>query len=140
MIRLNKWSAKWSAKLWYYEDVRPVGDSFEDLEKLQYAIFPQLQVLKIRRACPEHKLLIDFLEKNGKILKEFYVGDIDGYSDNSLNLAIAKFCPKLRKLSTGFIKNELETLKLVFNNCQYLERIKIWCGEYLRKGGIGGVC
>ena len=60
------------------------------------------------------------------------MGDVDGHSDNSLNLVIAKFCPNLRKLSTGFKNTELETLKLVFNGCQYLESIKIWCGgEYL---------
>ena len=56
------------------------------------------------------------------------MSDIYGYGDlssNSLNLAIAKFCPKLRKLSTGFKNSELETLKLVFNSCQYLESIRI---------------
>src|SRR5204862_237956 len=101
-------------------------------EKLQYANFPQLQILTILRACPRYELLIKFLKNNGRSLKEFYVGDFDGRSGNSLNLAIAKFCPNLRKLSTGFKNTELETLKLVFNGCQYLESIKIWCGgEYL---------
>src|SRR5205823_3956106 len=38
----------------------------------------------------------------------------------------------LIKLSTGFKNDELETLKMVFNGCQYLESIKIWCcGEFL---------
>ena len=43
-------------------------------------------------------------------------------------MTIAKFCPNLRKLSVGFKGNELETLKMVFNSCQNLESIKIWCG------------
>ncbi|RIA97863.1 hypothetical protein C1645_871098 [Glomus cerebriforme] len=107
------------------------NEDFIDFEKLQFAIFPKLQVLKIQRACPKYDLLIRFLE-NGKNLKEFYVGDDEGYSDNSLNLAIAKFCPNLRKLSVGFKNNELESLKIVLKSCQYLESIKIWCGgEFL---------
>jgi hypothetical protein len=53
-------------------------------------------------------------------------------ADNSLNLAIVKFCPNLRKCSIGYKNNELETLKNVLHNCQYLESIKVWCGgEYL---------
>src|SRR5205085_1199012 len=43
----------------------------------------------------------------------------------------AKFCPNLRKLSVGFKNYELETMKMVFNSCQYLESIKIWCGGEL---------
>ena len=103
-------------------------ESFKDFEKLQYAIFPQLQILKIRYARPRVGLLIKFLEINGRNLKELYLGDMNDDSDDSLNLAIAKFCTNLRKLSTGFKNDELETLKMVFNGCQYLESITIWCG------------
>ncbi|RIA96742.1 hypothetical protein C1645_871843 [Glomus cerebriforme] len=103
-------------------------EDFIDFEKLQYAIFPNLQILKIQAACPKFDLLIRFLENNGNNLKECYIGDEMGHSDNSLNLAIAKFCPNLKKLSTGFKNNELETMKIVFNSCQYLESINIWCG------------
>ena len=36
----------------------------------------------------------------------------------------------LRKLSTGFKSNELETLRIVFNSCRYyLESVKIWYHE-----------
>ncbi|RIA87716.1 hypothetical protein C1645_827388 [Glomus cerebriforme] len=107
---------------------------FKDFEKLQYAIFPKLQILKIRSASSKYELLIKFLENNGDNLKECH---IDNYrnrnrNSNSLNLAIAKFCPNLQKLSTGFKSSELETLKIVYNSCQYLESINIWCGgEYL---------
>jgi hypothetical protein len=94
---------------------------------LQYSIFSKLQILKIRYALPKWELLTNFLENNGKNLKEFYLGDFYGNSDNYLNLAIAKFCPNLRKLSSGFRHNELETSKLVLNNCQYLKSINIWC-------------
>ncbi|CAB4387274.1 unnamed protein product [Rhizophagus irregularis] len=105
------------------------SENFEDFDKLQHVILPKLQILKIQRAFPKCELLIKFLENNGKNLKEFYLSDIKGYSDNSLNLAIAKFCPNLKKLSTGIKNDELETLKIIFNNCQYLESIKIWCGS-----------
>ncbi|GET00381.1 hypothetical protein GLOIN_2v1876960 [Rhizophagus clarus] len=110
-------------------------ECFEDFEKLQYANFPKLQILKIEKACPRYKFLINFLENNGNNLKEIYIGDIRrGCSDNSLNLAIAKFCSNLRKLSTGIKINELETLKIIFNSCQNLESINIWCGgEFLRE-------
>ena len=81
------------------------------------------------RSCPRYELLIKFLEINGRNLKELYLGEMSGYSDDLLNLAIAKFCTNLRKLSTGFKNDELETLKMVFNGCQYLESISIWCGD-----------
>ena len=96
-------------------------EDFKDFEKLQYAIFPQLQILKIRLAYPKHELLTKFLEINRRNLKELYLSDVYGYSDNSLNLAIAKFCPNLKTLSTRFKNNESESLKII-----------IWCGgEYL---------
>src|SRR6266498_3078619 len=92
-------------------------------------IFPQLQILKFHYLCPRYGLLIKILEINGRNLKELYLSEMNGDSDDSLNLAIAKFCTNLRKLSTGFKNDELETLKMVFNACQYLESIKIWCGD-----------
>ncbi|RIA98786.1 hypothetical protein C1645_870402 [Glomus cerebriforme] len=107
----------------YYEEY------FIDFEKLQYSIFPNLQILKIQCKCPRFELLIKFLENNGKNLKECYIGDFYGDSDNSLNLAIAKFCPNIRRLSAGFKNNELETMKIVFNCCQYLEGFIIWRGR-----------
>ncbi|PKY39886.1 hypothetical protein RhiirA4_529217 [Rhizophagus irregularis] len=76
-------------------------------EELQNIIFPKLQILNFKRECPKYEEFIKFLENNGKNLKELYVGDdhiedIKGYNENSLNLAIVKLCPNLRKLSTGF--------------------------------------
>ncbi|RIA82964.1 hypothetical protein C1645_880782 [Glomus cerebriforme] len=102
--------------------------NFEKLQYIQYAIFPLLQILNIKNFPLTYDILISFIENNGKNLKEFYVDNDYGRNDNSLNLAITKFCPNLRKLSVGFKNNELETLKLIFNDCQYLESIKIWCG------------
>ncbi|GBB86997.1 hypothetical protein RclHR1_13450003 [Rhizophagus clarus] len=101
-------------------------DNFIDFEKLQYVIFPQLQVLNISEEHPRVELLMKFLENNGKNLKEIYIGSC---SDNLLNLVIAKSCPRLRKLFIGIKYNELETLKIIFNNCKNLERIKIRCGK-----------
>ncbi|GBB84832.1 hypothetical protein RclHR1_01140021 [Rhizophagus clarus] len=98
---------------------------YEGFDKLQDVIFPQLQVLKFTMFIPKVKLLIKFLEKNGKNLKEFY---IKFCLNHSLNLAVAKFCTNLRKLgSLRIIK--LEKLKTIFNNCQYLESIKFFCGS-----------
>ncbi|RIA86405.1 hypothetical protein C1645_829324 [Glomus cerebriforme] len=102
---------------------------FIDFEKLQNAIFPNLQILNIQGSCPNLKSLIKFLENNGNNLKECYIGDETYYiHEDSLNLTIAKFCPNLRKLSVWFQDNELETMKIIFNNCQYLESITVWCG------------
>ncbi|RIA81095.1 hypothetical protein C1645_837526 [Glomus cerebriforme] len=109
-------------------------DDFIDFEKLQYSIFSNLQILKIQVICPRFELLIKFLENNGKNLKKCYIGVNEIFSNNSLNLAIAKFCPNLRKLSVGFKNNELETMKIIFNNCHYLESMNIWCGgEFLNE-------
>ncbi|PKY58347.1 hypothetical protein RhiirA4_480189 [Rhizophagus irregularis] len=104
-------------------------DVFQKFEYLQYVIFPQLRSFKIRYGFPRYEHLIKFLENNGKNLKELNLFDISCESDDSLNLAIAKYCSNLKKLSTGFKYNELETLKIVFNSCQYLESISIWCGS-----------
>ena len=95
-----------------------------DFKALQYVTFSKLQILKFQCENPEHESLIKFLENNGRNLKEFY----SKCCENSLKLAIAEFCPNLRKLFTGCRINELEALKKIFNNCQYLESIKIWCG------------
>jgi hypothetical protein len=91
--------------------------------QLQDVVFPQLKVLKFYTFLEVEKL-IKFLEINGKNLKELYIRD----ENNSLNLAIAKFCPNLKTLFTKFISNKPETLKLILNNCQYLENINYWCG------------
>ena len=74
-------------------------------------------------------MLINFIEINGKNLRECCIGNHSIRSHNSLNFAIAKFCPNLKKLSVGFKRDELETLKIVFESCQHLENIEIWCGD-----------
>jgi hypothetical protein len=42
-----------------------------------------------------------------------------------LDLSITKFCTNLRKLRTGF--NDCEILKIIFENCQYLESFVFSC-------------
>ena len=84
-------------------------DAFKDLTTLQYVTFSQLQILKFPHGCLRFELLaIKFLENNGKNLRELYLDE----DNNSLNLAISKFCPNLRKLYTVFKNNESEALKL----------------------------
>ena len=98
-------------------------EEFKGFENLQYTNFPKLQILRIQYSCPRYELLAKFLEINGRNLKKLY---LDECSDYSVNLAIAKFCINLRKLTTKFKNDELETLKMVFDGCQYLETIEIW--------------
>ncbi|PKC69790.1 hypothetical protein RhiirA1_455559 [Rhizophagus irregularis] len=100
-------------------------DSFDDFNHLQFINFKNLKILKFLFKISRINLLIKFLEINGKNLLEFC---IDYDHDYSLNLAIAKFCPNLKILSTIFMNNELETLKLILNNCKYLENIKVQNG------------
>ncbi|RIA85805.1 hypothetical protein C1645_879076 [Glomus cerebriforme] len=99
------------------------SDALEDFKILQYINFPQLKSLKFRYKCPSYDFLIKFLEINGRNLKELYISE----SNDSLNSIIIEFCPNLRKLYTEFTIYELETLKMLFNNCKYLESIKIYC-------------
>src|SRR5581483_5106277 len=121
---------------------------FEDFEKLQYVTFSQLQILKFPYEVPKLKLLNNFLEVNGKTLREFYIcRDVisptlrelymcrDVISPNLVSFT--KFCPNLRRLSISFENNKLETLKTVFNNCQFLESMIIWYkGEFMNEREI----
>ncbi|RIA79390.1 hypothetical protein C1645_840794 [Glomus cerebriforme] len=108
-------------------------NSFEDFKILQYFTFSKLQILKFRYECPRNELLINFLENNGNNLREFYISK----SNDSLNSAIIKFCPNIKKLSAGITNNELESLKMFFNGCQYLESIQIQiCEGYLSEKDI----
>ncbi|RIA80649.1 hypothetical protein C1645_838324 [Glomus cerebriforme] len=98
--------------------------AIERFKELQHVTFPKLQILKINHSFkPEY--IMKFLEINGINLKEFY---FDGVSSD-LNLSIAKFCLNLRNLFVNFVNGEKDTLRIIFNNCQYLEGIKIRCGR-----------
>ncbi|GBC04910.1 hypothetical protein RclHR1_05940001 [Rhizophagus clarus] len=109
------------------------GEWFKNFEILEYIVFSQLQILKIFSACPKSESLIKFLKNNGKNLKEIYICEDSGYSNNLLNLSISSFCPVLEKLSTGIKNNELDTLEIILDSCRYLKAIKIWCGDsYLK--------
>ncbi|GBB88152.1 hypothetical protein RclHR1_14690007 [Rhizophagus clarus] len=100
-------------------------DYVEDFKSLKYVSFSNLQTLKILYKGPRTEYNIKFLETNGKNLKKIYFGVSN---DKSIKLTIANFCLNLRSLFVIFDRNELEILKTIFNNCQHLESIKIWCG------------
>ncbi|PKC67344.1 hypothetical protein RhiirA1_458553 [Rhizophagus irregularis] len=101
---------------------------FEDFKVLQFSKFPNLQILKIPYHCPKPEYVMRFLEINGKNLKNFYISE----NDKDLSLSIANFCPNLKSLCVTLNNDEIDILKNIFTGCQYLERIKIWCGgDYL---------
>ncbi|PKC63261.1 hypothetical protein RhiirA1_464017 [Rhizophagus irregularis] len=102
------------------------NEPFEDFNELQYIKFSKLQYLEFRDSYPRNELLINFLMNNGKNLKEFYIK----HSNESINFAIIKYCPNLRKLFTGIKNNQLETLKMFFESLKHLEYIKICCKGY----------
>ncbi len=93
-------------------------EDHDDFKTLQYAAFPQLQILIFDVDFLNQEYLNNFLEINGKGLIEIYF-----YYDskNLINLAIAKFCPNLKSLYTKFKHDEVETLKVILISCQQLE-------------------
>ncbi|PKK66709.1 hypothetical protein RhiirC2_784438 [Rhizophagus irregularis] len=62
---------------------------------------------------------------NGRNLEELTVFHCD---NNSLNLAIANYCPNLKSLNVDFPSNEKEKLIMILVNCQQLESIITSCG------------
>ncbi|RIA92708.1 hypothetical protein C1645_820297 [Glomus cerebriforme] len=105
------------------------GFQFRDFEELQNVTFPKLKYLAIPVSCTKPKYFIKFLENNGKNLENFYLEE----SDHALKLSIAKFCPNLKNLSISLENSELDTLRIIFISCQYLESIEILCGSYWLK-------
>ncbi|PKY32839.1 hypothetical protein RhiirB3_451296 [Rhizophagus irregularis] len=79
-------------------------NSFEEFDKLHYDTFSRLEILKFQYYYPKSRILIKFLENYGKNIKELHIGN--SY-DNSLTLAINKFCPNLKSLRTEFIEDEI---------------------------------
>src|SRR5581483_5320816 len=98
------------------------GEPLNSFKELLHASFPHLQILKFRHVTYLDEVLEQFLEINGKSLKEFHTRD----EGSSLSLAVAKFCPNLRKLNASWRYDELVT---VFNSCRYLESIRVSTSE-----------
>jgi len=96
----------------------------EDFKTLQHVTFSHLQILKFNEQCPNHESFNEFLATNGNNLKVIHLR----YGNTLSNLAIAKFCPNLKSLSTIFRDDEVETLKGILNGCQELESIMVWDG------------
>ncbi|PKY13550.1 hypothetical protein RhiirB3_465480 [Rhizophagus irregularis] len=96
-------------------------DFFDDFDQLQHINFPHLRTLKFPYSVPKAGPLLNFLEINGKYLNKYYVCDCY----ESMKLAIAKFCPNLKGLYVIISEEEddLESLKLILKNCQFLESI-----------------
>ncbi|CAI2191362.1 19438_t:CDS:1, partial [Funneliformis geosporum] len=99
----------------------------KDFSKLQYANFPQLQILKFGYECPDDENLTKFLEINGKSLKELILCE---NIHCSINLDIGNFCPNLRSLCTMFSDGNVELLKVIFDGCQQLESIDVLRCDY----------
>ncbi|CAB5385047.1 unnamed protein product [Rhizophagus irregularis] len=75
----------------------------------------------VGRFDPKLEMVIKFLEINGKNLTKFN----SSYDCKTMNLAIAKFCPNLKSINITYKNDELEALKLILSNCQFLESIKV---------------
>ncbi|CAG8560631.1 11446_t:CDS:1 [Funneliformis caledonium] len=94
--------------------------------------YPRLQSLNLDGCnLPSTK----FLENNGKNLQFLHTYE----SDESLILAIARFCPNLRSIYARFRSNPtgLESLKTLLINCQQLEEIIVYCGgDYLNEDDL----
>ncbi|GBC08971.1 hypothetical protein RclHR1_08510007 [Rhizophagus clarus] len=101
------------------------GINIENFNILRYVNFSKLQTLKIPYQCPNPEDIMKFLENNGKNLKKFYIEE--NYKE--LHLSIPILCPNLKSLFLLFYKNDLDSLKTILINCQYLESLKIWCGK-----------
>ncbi|CAG8559289.1 1_t:CDS:1 [Funneliformis mosseae] len=99
---------------------------FEGFEDMEYMTLPNLQILKFYYNVLIPKPLIIFFENSGKNLR---VLDLHNTNDNSLNLAVAKFCSNLRSLRTVILDVESTTLKVILQGCQKLESIYLLCGS-----------
>ncbi|CAI2191132.1 10148_t:CDS:1, partial [Funneliformis geosporum] len=94
----------------------------KDFKNLQYVTMPQLQILMFEDKCPSDERLINFLKNNGKNLKVLGFGKKKCFND-SLSLAIAKFCPILRSLRVKY--RDSDSLKVILKGCEQLESIDI---------------
>ncbi len=105
-----------------------VIQSFYIHHELQYMIFSNLKTFRIvgMNGSTNPGILKTFFENNGKNLIDLY---INRYLDNSINLSIVRYCPNLKNLLITIEKSESSTLKIIFNSCQHLESIKVWCGD-----------
>ena len=50
--------------------------------------------------------------------------------DKSLCLPVIPFCPNLKRFSTKFRNDESNMLRNILDGCQYLESIKVLCGNH----------
>ncbi|CAG8525507.1 5809_t:CDS:1 [Funneliformis caledonium] len=106
-------------------------DSFKDFKRLQHVVFPQLRELQLNNQHIKPAYVIKFLENNGNYLEKYY--GLYNYN-NSINVAIGKFCSNLKFFCVTLKRNEMEGFKVILNNCHRLEGIEVWCGsDYLNE-------
>ncbi|CAI2163509.1 4076_t:CDS:1 [Funneliformis geosporum] len=99
---------------------------FEGFEDMEYISLPNLQILKFYYNVLIPKPLTTFLENSGRNLREL---DLHNTNDDSLNLAVAKFCSNLKSLRTVIQDEESATLKMILKGCLQLESIYLLCGS-----------
>ena len=56
------------------------------------------------------------------------------YSNKSLMLSVAQYCPNPKKPS--IIDDELGIWKTIFSSCQHLESTKVWCDSGENEKGL----
>src|ERR1044071_1278138 len=90
-------------------------------------ILPNLQTFRCLRSFggfSSHEIFIKFLENNEENLTDFYVNDD---VIKWLNPSIIRYGLNLKELFAHIGKGGSDVLKNIFNSCQYLESIEIWC-------------
>src|ERR1043165_2304801 len=96
-------------------------------DELRHLILPNLQTFRylfVPYGLPTLDPFIQFLKNNGKNLDDLY---INYAGDQAVNLSIIRHCPNLKRLTIVIKKGESVILKNIFNGCQDLESIKVWC-------------
>src|ERR1043165_4312238 len=96
---------------------------FKELD-FRHVTFSNLQILNIPYGTLSYESFMKFLEMNGNNLIELSISRLNRNSKPY----IAQFCPNLKIFFTIFDDYELDTLKTMFDDCQHLESIKVWCG------------
>jgi hypothetical protein len=133
LIKLELYGGKLSLPLSFiakFANLRDLVLSFsvhiQDFDLLRHVTFPRLRTLKVNHDHPTHGHLIKFLENNGQEFKR----DLSSEHQQLIKLDHSQVLSQIETLCTIFLHGEMETLKVIFDHCQQLESVKVWCCKY----------